>query len=372
MMNLDRRRFRVWIMSALCVMLGLGSVSAWAENIDPDNDGSQYAWGENIGWLNAEPNGEGGPGVEVTDTDLTGYLWGENIGWVSLSCVNTGSCGTVDYGVTNDGNGILAGYAWAENSGWISFSCANTSSCGTSNYGVTIDSTTGVFDGKAWAENVGWISFAPMGGPTVFGVTTSWTAVVTVPDVVGQPQATAESNITGAGLAVGIVTFASSATTPLGHVISQSPPGGSSALLGSAVDLVVSLGPPLVEVPDVIGQAQATAEANIVAAGFAVGTVTFANSATIPQNHVISQVPPGGIVVTEGSAVDLVVSLGPALACPECDLNNDGAVNFSDLSAVFPCMGQTSPLSPPCDVADVNGDGIVNFNDVSQIVGNFS
>ena len=84
MMNLDRRRFRVWIMSALCVMLGLGSVSAWAENIDPDNDGSQYAWGENIGWLNAEPNGEGGPGVEVTDTDLTGYLWGENIGWINF------------------------------------------------------------------------------------------------------------------------------------------------------------------------------------------------------------------------------------------------------------------------------------------------
>ena len=67
----------------------------------------------------------------------------------------------------------------------------------------------------------------------------------------------------------------------------------------------------------------------------------------------------------------LVVAPSP-LTCPECDLNNDGAVNFGDLSAVFPCMGQTSPLSPPCDVADVNGDGIVNFNDVSLIVSNFT
>ena len=27
------------------------AVSAHAENIDPDNDNSQYAWGENVGWI---------------------------------------------------------------------------------------------------------------------------------------------------------------------------------------------------------------------------------------------------------------------------------------------------------------------------------
>ena len=31
-----------------------------AENIDPDNDDSQYAWAENVGWINAEPGGDGG------------------------------------------------------------------------------------------------------------------------------------------------------------------------------------------------------------------------------------------------------------------------------------------------------------------------
>ena len=66
-----------------------------------------------------------------------------------------------------------------------------------------------------------------------------------------------------------------------------------------------------------------------------------------------------------------VVSLVPTLACPECDLNNDGVVNFGDLSLLFPCMGQPAS-NPVCAFADVNGDGIVNFNDVSQIVGNFS
>ena len=44
---------------------------------------------------------------------------------------------------------------------------------------------------------------------------------------------------------------------------------------GSAVDLVVSLGPVvMVDVPNWVGLSQGDAEAAIVAAGFAVGTVT--------------------------------------------------------------------------------------------------
>ena len=57
---------------------------ARAENIDPDDNDSQYPYGENIGWLNAEPLGDSGPGVDVVDTELTGDVWAENIGWISL------------------------------------------------------------------------------------------------------------------------------------------------------------------------------------------------------------------------------------------------------------------------------------------------
>ena len=131
------------------------------ENIDPKADGSQYAYGENVGWINAEPSGDGGPGVVVTAADLRGYMWGENVGWISMSCKNTDSCGSTNYGVTNDGAGNLAGYAYGENAGWINFSCTNNGTCGaTANYGVTIDSVTGEFSGYAWGENIGWISFS--------------------------------------------------------------------------------------------------------------------------------------------------------------------------------------------------------------------
>ncbi|MHC4575329.1 MAG: hypothetical protein ACYS76_14565 [Planctomycetota bacterium] len=140
----------------LAGLLMFWSVNLYAENIDPNEDGSQYAYGENIGWLNFEPSQ--GDGARVSETQLTGYVWAENIGWVSLSCENTATCGTVNYGVTNDGARNLAGYAWAENVGWISFSCENTASCGTVDYGVTIDAD-GEFAGYAWAENIGWINF---------------------------------------------------------------------------------------------------------------------------------------------------------------------------------------------------------------------
>ena len=130
-----------------------------SENIDPYEDGSQYAWGENVGWLNFEPNVvDPNAGAQVSSDKITGFIWSENIGWISLSCENTGSCGTVNYGVTNDGAGNLSGYAWSENAGWISFSCDNTSSCKMVDYGVTIDGD-GSFDGYAWAENIGWINF---------------------------------------------------------------------------------------------------------------------------------------------------------------------------------------------------------------------
>ncbi len=157
-------------------LMGLMSGSVFAtDNIDPFDRGTQYAWGENIGWLNAEPGGDGGPGVFVEDDGLSGYLWSETTGWVSLSCLNNSTCGSSDYGVSNDGAGNLAGYAWSENLGWISFSCTNDGSCTTKNYGVKIDPNTGLFRGRAWSENTGWISFqSPKLAAVPYGIQTAW------------------------------------------------------------------------------------------------------------------------------------------------------------------------------------------------------
>jgi uncharacterized repeat protein (TIGR01451 family) len=150
------------------------------ENIDPSAAGEQYAYGENVGWLNLEPLGDGGPGVEVTSSGLTGWMWGENVGWCSLSCATTGACGTTDYGVTNDGAGQLGGFAWCENVGWVSFACENTNSCSSADYGVAIDPSTGIFAGTAWGENLGWIAFEGS-GPVPYQIVTSWRGSTAAP-----------------------------------------------------------------------------------------------------------------------------------------------------------------------------------------------
>jgi len=149
-----------FVLLAISILL-TGGV-AFAENIDPGSDGSKFAWAENLGWVNAQPSGPGGPGVQVSDSDLTGWAWSENAGWISLSCTN-GSCAGGSYGVTNDGCGTLSGSAWSENAGWITFSSA-----GPNPYRVT----------------TGWRRAVPTGTPSLTAdkmngsdVLLSWTAL---------------------------------------------------------------------------------------------------------------------------------------------------------------------------------------------------
>ncbi len=134
---------------------------------------------------------------------------------------------------------------------------------------------------------------------------------VTVPDVVGQTLSSAISTLLSAGFQIGTATQQCHATYPGETIIGQDPPGDSTALYGSAVNLVLSSGPCQVAVPNVTGQTQSAAAAAITDAGLTVGTVTQQCSDTVPAGSVISQDPVAGTQITSGSAVDLVVSNGP-------------------------------------------------------------
>jgi RHS repeat-associated protein len=173
---------------------------------------------------------------------------------------------------------------------------------------VTQETSTAVPAGLVATQSVAAGTSVPRG--TSVGLVISLGAPVSVPDVVGLDQASAESSIGGAGLTVGALSEQSSMSVPLGKVISQSPAAGSSVVAGSVVSIVVSTGPPPVTVPNVVGQQQAAAEANITAALLAVGSITQAASTTVPVGEVMGQSPAGGSSAPQGSAVDLVVSSG--------------------------------------------------------------
>lgn len=152
---------------SILVTLILGAASASAENIDPNEDGSQYAYGENVGWVNFEPaRRERNVGATVSDHNVTGFIWAENIGWINLDPNDSDP----NSGVKNDTTGRLSGLAWGENVGWINFDPQVPGDA--NHYGVTIDHE-GNFDGWAWAENIGWIHLRST-SPVAYKVQTSW------------------------------------------------------------------------------------------------------------------------------------------------------------------------------------------------------
>jgi len=164
------------------------------------------------------------------------------------------------------------------------------------------------------------ISQSPAGGSLVAPGSTVGLVVssgpcpvlVTVPDVVGVELDAALNALVAAGLLVETVEVCDD-NIPAGEVISQNPVAGTAVTEGSTVNLVVSSGPCPVTVPDVVGQDQASAEAAIEGAGLIVGTVTTQCSDTVSAGRVISQDPAAGASVAPGTAVNLVVSTGPAV-----------------------------------------------------------
>lgn len=133
-----------------------GTLAGLADNTGTD-PANKYAWGENVGWVNAAPTNAGQTVSVHFDGNegwLSGYVWGENIGWIKMGAdsggpyVNTTSN---NWGVNLASNGKLSGYAWGQNVGWISFSHAQCD--------AAINTTNGAFSGHAWGENIGWLSF---------------------------------------------------------------------------------------------------------------------------------------------------------------------------------------------------------------------
>lgn len=84
---------------------------------------------------------------------------------------------------------------------------------------------------------------------------------------------------------------------------------------GSVVSFTLSLGPLQVDVPDVTRQQADAATANLQAAGFQVQRAD-APDAAVPAGFVISQNPPTGVKLGQGSTIEIVVSRGDVVQFP--------------------------------------------------------
>lgn len=135
-------------------------------------------------------------------------------------------------------------------------------------------------------------------------------AMVSVPQVVGMDRTTAENTLRDAQLEPTFSTE-NSDSVPEKHVIKMDPSSGTRVESGSSVAVTVSDGPGTVEVPnDLVGQSLDNARNALREAGLSVGMVSTVNSATVPENVVISTDPAGGTTLDKDSPVQLQVSTG--------------------------------------------------------------
>lgn len=111
-----------------------------AVSIDDTTGLSGDVWGNEIGWVNLKPTGQG---VVVNQTTgiLTGYAWSSTCGWMNFSPTSYGVSivtETAESGASGTGVGKLSGFAWCggENGGWIQFDCsvASNAACVKTNW----------------------------------------------------------------------------------------------------------------------------------------------------------------------------------------------------------------------------------------------
>ncbi|HEY6016904.1 MAG TPA: PASTA domain-containing protein [Gaiellaceae bacterium] len=131
---------------------------------------------------------------------------------------------------------------------------------------------------------------------------------VIVPDVTGLKEDKAAARLGAAHLSPKVKTKAT--PKPTGIVVSQAPPSGKQAKKGSTVTIVVDAGAPAVAVPDLAGLNVAAAGKRLADAKLKAQTTQV--TSTKPTGTVVSQAPPAGTKLKQGSVVTLSVAHGAA------------------------------------------------------------
>ena len=140
---------------------------------------------------------------------------------------------------------------------------------------------------------------------------------------------------------------------PEGTVSGQNPKAGEQVDEGTEVEVRVSQGPRVVEVPDVLDQSESSAVAELEGAGFEVQSAE-APSDTTPAGLVSAQSPGPGELAAPGSTVQITISTGPELASVPDVVGETSA----DARAIIKGAG-FRPRTIFEDVTDPLDDGIV-------------
>jgi len=162
---------------------------------------------------------------------------------------------------------------------------------------------------------------APQPTPTPVVIATPAPDRIHVPDVVGLSQERARRIVEEAGLQFAVVGERHDPSIPALDIITQMPPAGQMVEQGETVGVVISQGPNFVTVPAVEGLPITAAEPGLREMGLDIHQKEVWNQEA--AGIILSQEPPAGSIVSEGSVVTLIISGGPRLML---DVNLDNRV----------------------------------------------
>jgi serine/threonine-protein kinase len=132
--------------------------------------------------------------------------------------------------------------------------------------------------------------------------------LISTPALVGMSQQDATTKLAGFGLQVGDLTQRFD-PKPAGTVLAQSPEAGFLIGKGGSVGLTISKGIEQTVVPQIIGQSQEEAVAQLKEAKLVIGQV-ITRDVNLPTGQVLAMQPPPGTQVAAGTKVTLVVASG--------------------------------------------------------------
>jgi beta-lactam-binding protein with PASTA domain len=134
--------------------------------------------------------------------------------------------------------------------------------------------------------------------------------VVAMPDIVGKNYTVAARDLESKQLGVRVADHSYSGMQ-VDNVVRQSPPPGTQVKVGQMVQVVLSLGPRQVTVPNLVDQSLPAARLQLLTAGLQLGEVSYIYSSGEPANLILQQHPLPGASPLTGPRVSILVSLGP-------------------------------------------------------------
>jgi serine/threonine-protein kinase len=131
------------------------------------------------------------------------------------------------------------------------------------------------------------------------------------PSLVGRSQAAAQALLSPYESAIQVAERRFSADHPDGTILEQRPLAGAPIKRGRNINIVLSRGSELIDVPRVRGGSLRQAELMLEQAGLAVGSRAFTFEDSLPEGAVIGTIPSAGSSLPKGGVVNLLLNHSP-------------------------------------------------------------